>query len=283
MKKLLAPAAALLLLSTAALADVDLPRPSPGATVSQNVGNAKVTVSYHRPAVKGREIWGGLVPWGETWRVGANDATTIELTHDAKVAGKPLPKGTYALFAVPQKDSWTIVLNSKAKQWGAYFRDPKLDVLTFTVTPEAGPHQEWMEFRFVPETRERVRLELAWEKLRVGFPLEFDVSGIAWKLLDDAMASAGPKDWTDFYQAAKYARQTGERREKAVGWLDEAMKRGESFWMDELKADLLADEGKYAEAIPYIEKAIEGSKKAGAPEGWRDGARKRRDEWKAKG
>ncbi len=266
----------------AAPAAVELPRPSPGATISEKVGTAKATVSYHRPAVKGREIWGALVPYGEVWRLGANDATTLEITEDAKVAGQALPAGTYALFAIPGKASWTIVVNADPRQWGAYFRDPKKDVLSFPVTPEAGPHQEWLEFRFLPASRSAVRLEMAWEKLRVGFPLEFDVNGIVWRRLEAARAAAGPKDWIDFYQSARFARETGEHRAEAMGWLDEARSRGDSFWMDELKGDLLADEGKYAQAIPYLEMAIEASKKAGAPDEWRAGARKKLEGWQGK-
>ncbi|HSB36763.1 MAG TPA: DUF2911 domain-containing protein [Thermoanaerobaculia bacterium] len=270
-------------LSFAAPAAVELPRPSPGASVSQKVGTAKVTVTYHRPAVRGRAVWGALVPYGEAWRLGANDATTLEITEDAKIAGKDLKAGIYALFAIPGKESWTIAVNSEAKQWGTYFRDPKKDVLSFEVTPSAGPHEEWLEFRLLPVSPSGVRLEMAWEKLRVGFPLEFDVNGIVWRKLDAARAAAGPKEWVDFYQSARFARSTGERRDEARGWLDEAMRRGESFWMDELKGDLLADEGKHAEAIPFLEKAIESSKKAGAPEEWRAAARKKLEGWQSKG
>lgn len=281
MRRLAAPLGALLL-AAAANAAVEVPQPSPGATVSEKVGTANLTITYHRPGVKGRDVWGGLVPFGEVWRMGANDATTLELSHDGKVAGKPLPAGKYALFALPGKETWRILVNSQADQWGAYFRDPKKDVLAFDVTPEAGPHQEWLEFRVFPETRERVRVEMAWEKLRVAFPVEFDVSGIVWKAFDAALAAEKDAGWTAHFQAAKYAFQSGERREKATEWLDLAMSRGQSFWMDELKGDLLAGEGKYAEAVPHLERAIEASKKAGAPEAWRDGARKKLEGWKAK-
>ncbi len=123
---------------------------------------------------------------------------------------------------------------------------------------------------------------MAWEKLRVAFPLEFDVNGIVWKKLDAARAAAGPKEWVDFYQSARFARDTGERRGEAMGWLDEARSRGDSFWMDELKGDLLADEGRYAQAIPYLEKAIEASKKAGAPDAWRAGAQTKLALWQGK-
>src|SRR5262245_17118211 len=92
-------------LSLPLLAEVALPRDSPGATVSLKVGTANVAISYHRPGVKGRAIWGALVPYGEVWRLGANDAATITLSHDGKIAGKDLPKGRYALFAIPTKDS----------------------------------------------------------------------------------------------------------------------------------------------------------------------------------
>lgn len=282
MRRSLAPLGALLLASLSANAAVELPRPSPGATVSQKVGTARVTVEYHRPAVKGREIWGGLVPYGQVWRLGANDAATLELSHDATVAGKPLPAGKYSLFAVPGKERWTFHVNSDPKQWGAYFRDPKKDVLTFEAVPGAGSHQEWMAFWIEPQSERVVRVELAWEKLRVGFPVELDVNGIVWKALDAAIAAAGPKDWMDLYQAARFSRQTSERKDRATGWLDEAMKRGQSFWMDELKGDLLADEGRFADAVPHLERAIEASRKAGAPEEWRDGARKKLEGWKAK-
>ena len=267
--------------SSSFAAPVELPRPSPAASVFEKVGTARVTVTYSRPAVKGREIWGGLVPYGQVWRLGANDATTLEVSEACKVAGHELPGGSYALFAIPAKDKWTIVVNSQSKQWGAYFRDPKKDVFTFEVTPSAGAHVEWLEYRLHPESARVLRVEMAWEKLRISFPVEVDVNGIVWKNLDAARAAAGPKDHVDFYQSARFARETGERKAEAMGWLDEAMKRGDSFWMDELKGDLLADDGKYAEAAPHLEKAIEGSKKAGAPEEWRDGAKKKLAEWAA--
>lgn len=281
MRKILSPLAAFAF-ALSVHADVEVPQPSPGATVSQRVGTSTVTVTYHRPAVKGRAIWGGLVPYGEVWRLGANDATTLELSHDATVAGKGLPAGKYALFAVPSGEKWQLVVNSQPDQWGAYFRDPKKDVLSFDAVPAAGPHQEWLEFRILPETRERVRVELAWEKLRLSFPVEFDVSTIVWKEFDKALAAEKDAGFKAHFQAAKYAFQSGERKEKAMAWLDLAMSRGQSFWMDEMKGDLLAEQGKYAEAIPYLTRAIEASKKAGAPEAWRDGARKKRDGWAAK-
>jgi len=270
------------LFSVAVAAPVELPRPSPAASVFEKIGTAKLTLTYGRPAVKGREIWGALVPYGEVWRLGANDATTLEISEDTKVAGKDLRAGTYALFAIPAKDKWTIVVNAQAKQWGAYFRDPKKDVLSFDATPAAGAHQEWLEFRLHPESTKSVRVEMAWEKLRLSFPVEVDVNGIVWRNLDAGRAAAAPKEYVEFYQSARFSRETGERKAEAMGWLDEAMKRGDSFWMDELKGDLLADEGKYAEAAPYLEKAIEGSKKAGAPEAWRDGARTKLAEWAGK-
>lgn len=275
-------AAGAVLLLAAPLAAVDLPRPSPGASVSQKVGTARIAVEYHRPAVKGRKIWGELVPYGQAWRLGANDATTLEISHDAKVAGKDLPAGKYALFAIPTEKAWTLVVNKKWKQWGAYFRDPKEDAFTFEVTPEAAPMAEWMEFRIQPASPSEARVSLAWEKLQVSFPVSFDVNGIAWKELDAALAAAKPDAWTSHFQAAQFARNTGTRTAEAMGYLDEAMKRGQSFWMEELKGDFLADAGKFAEAAPWGEKAYENSKKGGAPDEYRTNLRKKIDGWKAK-
>ena len=112
--------AATLLAAAPALAQLDLPRPSPKATVSQTVGLTDITITYCRPGVKGRVIWGGLVPYDQVWRTGANEATTITFSDEVTIEGTKLPAGTYGLFTIPGKDEWTVIFNKGAKQWGAY-------------------------------------------------------------------------------------------------------------------------------------------------------------------
>ncbi len=265
-----------------ASSQIRLPQPSPGSVVSQEIGISKVTITAHRPAVRGRTIWGGLVPYGEVWRLGANDAATFEVSHACQVAGKDLPAGRYALFALPGRDRWTLIVNREPKQWGAYFHKPEQDVLRFEVTPESGPMTEWMTFSIVPQEPGTLRVDWAWEKLRFSFPVTFDVPGIVWRQIDEALASAAPDDSATPLQAARYARQEGRRLDEGMTWLDRSIAIRESFWSLELKALYLDDRGRTAEAIPLLEKAIPLASKGGAPKAYVDGLEKRIAELKAK-
>jgi hypothetical protein len=275
--------AALLLLSAATplAADVRLPQPSPAATVSGTIGITTVAISYHQPGVKGRQIWGELVPYGALWRLGANDATTISFSDAVKVAGHDVPAGTYALFAIPGKESWTLVLNRKAQQWGAYFADPKEDQLRFDVRPAAGDATEWMTFGIVPTGATSARVDWAWEKLRFSFPVEVEVSRLVWAGVEKALTEAKPDDWQTPLQAARWARQDHRRLDEAIVWLDRSIAIRQSFWNYELKALLLHDAGKTAEATPLMEKAIELSKKGGPPKEYTEGLEKTLASWQA--
>jgi len=124
--------AAVAVTAVPAAAQLNLPLPSPNATVKQTIGLTDVTVVYSRPGVKGREIWGGLVPWDKPWRTGANASTTIAVSDDVMVEGKKLPAGTYSVYSVPGKSEWTFAFNSDAKA-GAGDWDAKKDVLRVTV------------------------------------------------------------------------------------------------------------------------------------------------------
>lgn len=243
-----------------------LPFPSPAASVSQEIGTSRVTVEYHRPAVRGRAIWGALVPYGETWRLGANEATTIALSHAAKVAGRDVPAGTYALFAVPGKERWTLVLNRKAQQWGSYFTDPKDDLLRFEVTPSPALFTEWMTFSLEAVEPGTVRVAWAWEKLAFSFPVEFDVPAIVWADVDAAV-KAKPEDHDTLLQAARWSLRRKERLADGRAWLERCLAVRESFWNRELLGTWLREEGKTAEAIVAMRRAVELSK-GKAPEGY---------------
>jgi len=124
--------------------DVLFPQVSPWASVSQTIGTTRITLEYHRPAVRGRKIWGSLVPYGQVWRAGANDATTIRFADAVKIHGHEVKAGTYALFMIPRLEGWTVILNRRAKQWGAFEYDPRLDVLRLEVTPRTASNTEWL-------------------------------------------------------------------------------------------------------------------------------------------
>jgi len=141
-------------------------RPSPPAQVSEKIGNATVTIDYSQPAVKGRTIWGDLVPYGKVWRTGANEATTFEVSTDVKVEGETLPAGKYALFTIPEKDEWTIILNSVPNQWGSFNHDPSKDVLKVKVKPEASSAATE---RLTFEIDKNGTVALLWADLKVNF------------------------------------------------------------------------------------------------------------------
>jgi len=256
---------------------------SPAASVSQTLGISTVRVDYSRPAVKGRVIWGELVPFGQVWRAGANDATVITFSDPVKISGKELPAGTYGFFAIPGKEAWTLILNKKAKQWGAYAYKAEEDVLRFEVKPQAIPHQEYLQYELQVASPERLRLDLRWEKLAVGFDLEFDVKGLYWKHLEESLAKAPSSDWVPWFQAANYCFQQNIHLDKAMLWVEDSLKAQEGYRNLELKARLLQKAGKNAEATIYLDKAIAAATAAKTPKEYLEGLEKARQEWHAKG
>ena len=143
-------------------------RVSPNALASQTFGTTTATVQYGRPAVRDREIFGGLVPFGEVWRTGANEAATLTVSDDVLVGGEPLAAGTYALFFIPGEETWTVVLNGTAEQWGAFNYDVADDALRAEVIAETGrPVQEQMLMLFEEVGAEGATLVLAWDDVRI--------------------------------------------------------------------------------------------------------------------
>jgi len=134
-------------LAVPAFAQLKTPRPSLHSALTQTVGLTDVTITYSRPGVKGRKIWGGLVPYGQVWRTGANEATTISFSDDVTINGKDLPKGSYSLHTIPGADEWTLIFNKVADQWGSYSYDEKQDALRVTAKPRPSLEKhEWLTF-----------------------------------------------------------------------------------------------------------------------------------------
>lgn len=151
------------------------PRPSPNARVGQTVGTTDVDVTYGRPAVRGRDVFGGLVPYGQVWRTGANEATTVTFSDDVMVEGQRLPAGTYALFTVPGEDAWTVAFNRAANQWGAYEYDEGEDALRVRVTPVEIAPQEQFLIRFEDVSDTSAVMHLHWDT--VGVPVRISTAG----------------------------------------------------------------------------------------------------------
>jgi hypothetical protein len=141
-------------------------RPSPPAQASTTVNGKTITIHYGQPSVKGREVWGKLVPYGQVWRTGANEATTFEVDQDVKIEGKPLPAGKYALFTIPNEQEWTLIFNKVPNQWGAFKYDSQQDVLRVQVKPQKAPQfTEMLSFQL----KKNGKVALTWENIKVGF------------------------------------------------------------------------------------------------------------------
>lgn len=153
----------------------DEPRQSPNAAVVQTIGTTEVLVQYGRPSAKGREVFGSLVPYGEVWRTGANEAATFTASADVTVEGQRLPAGTYALFTIPGEDSWTVIFNRTAEQWGAFNYDEAEDALRVEVEPAAIPMQEQFQILFEGVTGDAAVMHLHWDT--VGVPVRIATTG----------------------------------------------------------------------------------------------------------
>lgn len=150
----------------------DPSRVSPNAEAHQRIGKTEVHITYGAPASRGREVWGKLVPYGQVWRTGANEATTIRFSTDVRLEGQSLKAGTYALFTIPGEQEWTVIFNKEANQWGAFSYRQSEDALRVTVKPAAAAQTEQMTISFEPDGANAARVVLRWEKLRVAFRVE---------------------------------------------------------------------------------------------------------------
>ena len=160
-------------LAANAQSDLKLPQKSPKASCSLTIGLTEIEIHYSSPGLNDRTIWGGIVPYGEVWRAGANEATTIEFSNDVKVEGQDLAAGTYALFMIPREEGdWTVIFSKNVKQWGSFRYNEEEDALRVDVTPEEAPHQEWLLYGFDNLAGTAGTAFLHWEKKKVPFKIE---------------------------------------------------------------------------------------------------------------
>lgn len=249
--------AALVAAAGAAEAQFTTPRPSPGAVVKQTIGLTDVTVTYSRPGVKGRTIWGDLVPWDKVWRTGANEATTIAFADDVTVAGQKLTAGTYSLHTIPGKTEWTFIFNKDAKQWGSYSYDEKQDALRVKAKPEtAATSEEWMEFEFENLSANGADLTLKWEKLRVAVPIKVDTNAKVLAAGREAAKKSEVDAWQVPLRVGGFLLDSKGDLNEALAMAEKSAKARETFQNLSLKARILAEQGKKADASAAADKAL---------------------------
>ncbi len=260
MKKLcILTAVGLLTLAAGAFAQqpqFQVPRLSPNATVTQMVGITEISIHYSSPGVKDRKIWGELVPYGEIWRTGANENTTVRFSTPVKIDGKELPAGLYGLQAIPTQDQWTFIFSKDADQWGAFNYKPENDALRIQVKPQPAEFRERMAFSIDDTTDTSAKIALHWEKLRVPFTVEVDTT----KLTADAVKNT--MRWQNFVQAANYCIQANACLDEAGRWLDASIALEPAFSNQRAKAMLLAKKNDYKSAVTWGEKALAAAKAA---------------------
>lgn len=245
-------AAAISLVVNPAHAQQKMYQLSPAASVSQTVGLTEIAVTYHRPGVKGREIWGSLVPYDKLWRAGANEATTVNFSDDVTIAGKQVKAGMYAFFVIPRQGEWTVILNSQAKQWGAYSYDSTKDVLRFSVKPETSANEERLSYSFTDLTGSSVKLVLRWEKILLPITIELNTDANFAKAIKAALALP----WQQYNNYAQYCLDSKTSWDKGMEAVDKSIAINENVSNLRMKAELLAQAGKVKDAIEIAEKAI---------------------------
>lgn len=232
--------------SAATFAQIDVPQPSPAAKVEQTVGLSEVHVEYSRPAMRGRTIFGDLVPFNEMWRTGANASTKVEFTDDVTIMGKTLEAGKYALYTMPKKNAdWTVMFYTNTSYWGTPGDNFKQEEVALEISVPAKSMKQTVE-SFTIEVEDismnGAELAIKWENTKVEIPFSVDVDS---KVEAQIEAFVNPEpNYRPYYNAASYYLEKNKELDKAVTWVDKALEiQPEAYWVHHLKAKILAKKG----------------------------------------
>ena len=232
---------------------VTTPDASQKAAVYQRIGLTDIKIVYHSPAVKKREIWGKLVPFGKVWRAGANENTVIQFSTDVMVEGKLLKKGKYGLHTIPGENEWTIIFSTNETSWGSYFYDEKEDSIRVEVKPTESDFNEWLTYEFSERDNDSAMISLKWEKIAVPIRVNVNTREIVLDNFRKELRSLPYWYWEGTYDAAKYCLENDINLEDALKWIGQSISVQENFLNLMLKAEILKKLGKTAEAS-FIEK-----------------------------
>jgi tetratricopeptide (TPR) repeat protein len=254
---------AMLLMGVFALAQIslaqsfvlDLPMQSQRAQISQRIGITDITISYHRPLVNDRKVWGDLVPYGKVWRAGANINTTIAFSDPVQIEGKPLDKGTYGLHMIPNADEWTIIFSKNSTSWGAFTYDEAEDALRVSVKPRAADMHNALTYDFDELKPDSAVVELEWEKVAVPFKVSVDVHDAVQASLKKQLRNLSQYTWISWDDAANYLLT------EKIGY-DEALKYANKSIETEDRYDNELTKSKVLTALNRKEEAATAQKKA---------------------
>lgn len=237
-------------LSTAS-AQLQLPQPSPKASVMQTVGLTDITIDYSSPAVKGRTIWGDLVPYDKVWRAGANSATKITFSKDVTIAGTTVPKGSYSLFMIPTKSEWTIIINKNATATTDEYKQDQ-DVVRVKATPTAVANHERLVYMITDFNDEMATVAMVWEKVRVSFNVNTSTHQQAVENIDRSLSAT----WQSYNNAARYFYDRKDY-DKALTYVNQSINLSNQWFNNWVKAQILAAKGLNTDAYRHAAMAKE--------------------------
>lgn len=237
---------------------ITLPDKSQEALIKQQIGYTDITINYHSPGARDREIWGSLVPYGKVWRAGANENTIFTVSHDVMIEGQSLPAGSYGLHLLPEPDHWTFIFSKNYTSWGSYFYDEEEDALRVAVKAEDAPeYRDWMSFEFIQRERGQASVALTWGDKRALFNVSLDIDQIALDGIRKQLRSDAYWEWFSWCQAAAYCAEYQINNAEALEWIDHSIGLQANFWNYDVKSDLLRQAGNTKAAEQAITKALE--------------------------
>ncbi len=236
--------------------DLNLPQPSPWAQVSQKFGMAKATITYSRPGVKGRKIFGNVVPYGEIWRTGANQCVLLQLEgNDIMINNVKINAGTYSLFTIPGENEWTIIINKNTELWGTGGYKQEEDVMRFTVKPSVNTMTESFTIDFANVKDKSTTVQLYWETTKVSFDITNDYINEGMKQIEEAIAAA--ENTMGLYNdAAEYYLDNNLDSKLALEWAKKSAAQKEKYWNLYTLARAYAANGMKKEAIETANKSL---------------------------
>jgi len=240
--------------------ELKVPAPSPTTTIKQDFGLSSVEISYSRPGVKGRKIFGDLVPFDKVWRTGANNPTTITFGDEVTIGGTKVPAGKYGLLTIPGKDEWTVIITKSTDVSSPSAYKQENDVVRVKAKANEFPFSvETFTILFGNVKPTSMDAVLVWDKTEVAFPITTEIDAKVTAQIDELMKTNKPP----YFQAAMYYLENGKDLEKAVVWMDKAIQENpKAFWIYHQKANALVKQGKKKEAVDAANKSMDLAKEA---------------------
>ena len=236
---------------------LNLPRASQHATVMQRIGITDITINYHRPMANGREVWGKLVPYGQVWRAGANENTTITFTDPVTIEGQPLEKGTYGLHMIPGQDQWTVIFSKDSAAWGSFSYKQENDALRVNVKPQATDLHDALAYDFDNVKPDSTVVMMSWDKVAVPFKVQVNVNELVTASIHRQLYGLNQYYWEGWDDAAGYFLANKINLDEALKYEDRSIQNEERYENLMSKSKILAAMGRTQDAEAVRSKALD--------------------------